>query len=74
LYDKKALELLDIDVIDGVITFKENRASKIRTINSSIKESSTIDLNTDLNSTEEEKLASVRLRFSRTNNILSRMA
>jgi hypothetical protein len=53
MYDKKALELLDIDVIDGeIITFKKIEPKRtFRTINSNrIKESSTVDLNTDLNS------------------------
>jgi tetratricopeptide (TPR) repeat protein len=70
LYDKKALELLDIDVIDGeVITFKEKIEPKKNTLEqsilTSIKESSTVDLNTDLNSTEEKLAIGTPLDFSK---------
>ena len=70
LYDKKALELLDIDVIDGeIITFEEKIQPKKNTLEqsilTSIKESSTIDLNTDLNSTEEKLAIGTPLDFSK---------
>ena len=70
LYDKKALELLDIDVIDGeIITFEEKIEPKKNTLEqsilTSIKESSTVDLNTDLNSTEEKLAIGTPLDFSK---------
>ncbi|TDE29752.1 hypothetical protein E0I61_07160 [Flavobacterium ranwuense] len=61
LYDKKALEILDIKVVDSeIIVTEEKPESKInsleRSILTSIKEASTIDVD-DASKTTEEKLA-----------------
>jgi tetratricopeptide (TPR) repeat protein len=61
LYDKKALEILDIKVVDSqIIVTEEKTESKInsleRSILTSIKEASVIDID-DASKTTEEKLA-----------------
>ncbi len=61
LYDKKALEILDINVVDSeTIVIEEKTESKInsleRSILTSIKEASAVDVN-DASKTTEEKLA-----------------
>lgn len=61
LYDKKALEILDIKVVDSeIIVTEEKTESKInsleRSILTSIKEASTVDI-VDTSKTTEEKLA-----------------
>jgi tetratricopeptide (TPR) repeat protein len=61
LYDKKALEILDINVVDSeTIVTEEKTESKInsleRSILTSIKEASTVDVD-DASKTTEEKLA-----------------
>ncbi|SDZ95124.1 Tetratricopeptide repeat-containing protein [Flavobacterium gillisiae] len=70
LYDKKELELLDIDVIDGeIITFQEKIEPKKNTLEqsilTSIKESSAVELRTDLNPTEEKLAIGTPLDFSK---------
>jgi len=70
LYDKKELELLDIDVIDGeIITFQEKIEPKKNTLEqsilTSIKESSAVELRTDLNPTEEKLDIGTPLDFSK---------
>ena len=62
LYDKKALEILDIKVVDSeVIITEEKTESKInsleRSILTSIKEASAVDVDDDTSKTTEEKLA-----------------
>jgi tetratricopeptide (TPR) repeat protein len=62
LYDKKALEILDIKVVDSeIIVTEEKTESKInsleRSILTSIKEASAVDVDDDSSKTPEEKLA-----------------
>ncbi|MFV8365020.1 tetratricopeptide repeat protein [Flavobacterium sp. XS1P27] len=62
LYDKKALEILDIKVVDSeIIVTAEKTESKInsleRSILTSIKEASAVDVDDDSSKTPEEKLA-----------------
>ncbi len=62
LYDKKALEILDIKVVDSeIIVTEEKTESKInsleRSILTSIKEASAVDVDDNSSKTPEEKLA-----------------
>jgi hypothetical protein len=70
LYDTKALELLDIDVVDGeIITSQEKSEPKKNTLEqsilTSIKESSAIDLTANLNLVEEKLAIGTPLDFSK---------
>jgi hypothetical protein len=70
LYDTKALELLDIDVVDGeIITPQEKLEPKKNTLEqsilTSIKESSAIDLTANLNLVEEKLAIGTPLDFSK---------
>jgi len=69
LFDKKALELLDIDVIDGeIISPQEIVEPKKNTLEqsilTSIKGVSTVERNTELNTTEEKLAIGKPLDFS----------
>ena len=70
LYDKKALELLDIDVVDGeIITPQEKSEPKKNTLEqsilTSIKESTVADLTANLNLVEEKLAIGTPLDFSK---------
>ncbi|MEZ7504726.1 tetratricopeptide repeat protein [Flavobacterium sp. Arc2] len=70
LFDKKALELLDIDVIDGeIISPQEIVEPKKNTLEqsilTSIKGVSAVEINTELNPTEEKLAIGTPLDFSK---------
>jgi tetratricopeptide (TPR) repeat protein len=69
LYDKKALELLDIDVIDGeIITIQQKLEPKkntlVQSIETAIKEITTLDPTTTINPIEEKLAIGAPLDFS----------
>jgi tetratricopeptide (TPR) repeat protein len=69
LYDKKALELLDIDVIDGeIITIQQKLEPKkntlVQSIQTAIKEITTLDPTTTINPIEEKLAIGAPLDFS----------